>query len=56
MTDNEKLAELLFPNITKTPEDYEKYIPREVSPMEQEFQDLLPARQAFFILADFLPQ
>ena len=27
MTDNEKLAELLFPNITKTPEDYEKIYP-----------------------------
>ena len=27
MTDNEKLAELLFPDITKTPEDYEKIYP-----------------------------
>ena len=27
MTDNQKLAELLFPEITKTPEDYEKLYP-----------------------------
>ncbi len=27
MNDNEKLAELLFPNITKTPEDYENIYP-----------------------------
>lgn len=27
MTENEKLAELLFPNITKTPADYEKIYP-----------------------------
>lgn len=27
MTENEKMAELLFPNITKTPEDYEKTYP-----------------------------
>ena len=25
--DNKKLAEMLFPNITKTPEDYEKIYP-----------------------------
>mgnify|MGYP000461858753 CR=1 FL=1 len=27
MTDNQKLAELLFPEITKTPEDCEKLYP-----------------------------
>ena len=27
MTNNEKLAQLLFPDITKTPEDYEKIYP-----------------------------
>ena len=32
MNENEMLAELLFPNITKTPEDYEKiYPPRNIS-------------------------
>lgn len=31
MTENEKLAELLLPNITKTPEDYEVlYPPRQL--------------------------
>lgn len=30
MTDNQKLAELLFPEITKTPEDYEKLYPERI--------------------------
>ena len=49
----EKLAEILFPHITKTPDDYEKLYPKRELPEGAKVPDSDQARQASFILETF---
>lgn len=45
--DNKKLAELLFPNITKTPEDYEKEYPKRDLPIGAKVTRFAPSPTGF---------
>ena len=50
--DNKKLAELLFPHITKTPEDYEKMYPRRNLPEGAKVTRLGPSPTGFIHLGN----
>ena len=50
--DNQKLAELLFPNITKTPEDYEKIYPKRDLPLGAKVTRLGPSPTGFIHLGN----
>ena len=53
MTDNQKLAELLFPEITKTPEDYEKLYPERNLKEGARVTRFAPSPRATFTSAAF---